>query len=307
MTRNPTQTDRIAATRDRIFCAMDAMSEHPHPTDEPSCLDVGRQPTTPEHPLLEVNDLVCGYGKTEIVHGVSFTVRENEFACIIGANGCGKSTLLKNVLHLDKPFSGSVRISGHDTAHMNDAERAQRFAYLPQEHTPPFPFTVADVVMMGRTPHLDRFSRVSEEDREIAWRALKQLGIENLAGRTYTMLSGGQRQLVLIARCLAQQPELIIMDEPTASLDFGNQQVVLSCMRDLARTNMSVLMVTHDPHHAFLCADHVIVMQDGCVVDDGIPAAVMTRERLESIYSTPVEVVDVPLPDGTTTTVCVPL
>ena len=258
-------------------------------------------------PLLEVQSLVCGYGKKEIVHGVNMDVHEGEFVCIIGANGCGKSTLLKNVLGLDTPFSGEVFVNNSPTKAMSDAERAQRFAYLPQEHTPPFPFTVADVVLMGRTPHMDRWSHVSDDDRQIAWDALKLLGIEALAPQTYTELSGGQRQLVLIARCLAQQPELIVMDEPTASLDFGNQQVVLSRMRDLTRDGLGVVMVTHDPHHAFLCADRVYVMQAGKMIAMGRPRDVMTPERLLDVYGTHVDVLDVKLTDGGDATVCVPL
>ena len=257
--------------------------------------------------LLHVDDLHCGYGKKEIVHGVSFDVGEGEFACIIGANGCGKSTLLKNLLHLDKPFSGNVELNGQSVSKMDDKERARVFAYLPQAHTPPFPFSVGDVVLMGRTPHLDPLSHISDEDRQIAWEALELLGIENLANHAYTELSGGQRQLVLIARCLAQQPDLIIMDEPTASLDFGNQQVVLSRMRELSRSYMSVLMVTHDPHHAFLCADKVVVMHEGAVLKIGHPTAVMSKELLEKIYDTPVDVLNVQLSTGKSANVCVPL
>lgn len=259
-----------------------------------------------EH-LLSVHDLRCGYGHQEIVHGVSLAMDESEFACIIGANGCGKTTLLKNILCLEKPFSGDIRMQERTVASMSDRERARVFAYLPQAHTPPFPFTVGDVVLMGRSPYLDRFSRINRHDREIAWDAMRQLGIEDLASHTYTKLSGGQRQLVLIARCLAQQPKLIIMDEPTASLDFGNQQTVLSRMRELTKSGVSVLMVTHDPHHAFFCANRVFIMKKGAIIAAGTPRDVMTRERLENIYRTPLDVVDVDLRDGSDTTVCVPL
>jgi iron complex transport system ATP-binding protein len=257
--------------------------------------------------LLEVNDLHCGYGKREIVHGATFGVGAGEFVCIIGANGCGKSTLLNNILQLDKPFSGQVLMGGDDVSRMSDAVRAKRFAYLPQEHTPPFPFSVADVVLMGRTAHMNAFAHVSDEDRDAAWDALCLLGVQDLAECAYTELSGGQRQLVLIARCLAQKPELIIMDEPTASLDFGNQQIVLSRMHALTREGLAVLMVTHDPHHAFLCADRVVVVQNGVVSAQGAPKEVMTPELLESVYDTGVDVVHVTLSNGLETTLCAPL
>ena len=130
-----------------------------------------------EH-LISVHDLRCGYGHKEIVHGVSLSMEAGEFACIIGANGCGKTTLLKNILCLEKPFSGDVRMHGRTVVKMTEQERARIFAYLPQAHTPPFPFTVADVVLMGRSPYLDRFSRIERRDREIAWEAMCLLGIE---------------------------------------------------------------------------------------------------------------------------------
>lgn len=256
-------------------------------------------------PLLRVDNLHCGYGKKEIVHGVSFTMGRNEFLCVIGANGCGKTTLLKHVLGLMRPSSGTVVACGQRVDAMTDRERARVFAYIPQAHTPPFPFTVADVVMMGRTPYVGRMSRTTHEDRRVAWDAMCLLGIEDLAPRTYTQLSGGQQQLVLIARALAQQPELVVMDEPTASLDFGNQHVVLSRMRDLSRVGVSVLMVTHDPHHVFYCSDRVIVMKEGRIADEGRPRDVVTEACLRDIYSTNVEVHEVRKNNGDLATVCV--
>ena len=241
--------------------------------------------------VLEVRDLRCGYGKEEIVHGVTFDVAAGEFACIIGSNGCGKTTTLKNVLGLYRPLSGVALVNGVDVLAMDERERARRFAYIPQAHTPPFPFSVADVVILGRTPHLtSRISNSTAHDRDVAYRAMQTLSIEHLAHETYTRLSGGQQQLVLIARALAQEPDVLIMDEPTASLDFGNQQVVLSQMRNLASAGMGVLMVTHDPNHAFYCADTVFVMEQGKIVDRGTPQEVVTTETLERIYSARVEV-----------------
>lgn len=256
--------------------------------------------------MLEVRDLHAGYGDVEIVHGVSFDVRDGEFCCIIGANGCGKTTLLKNLLGLLKPFSGTVALDGANVLSMDERTMARHFAYIPQAHTPPFPFTVRDVVLMGRTPHMGRMAVVSPADRRVAYQALVQLGIQNLADATYTDLSGGQRQLVLIARALTQQPEILIMDEPTASLDFGNQQMVLSRMKTLSASGMAVIMVTHDPDHALYCADRVIVMQEGDVLLEGSSEEVITTETLQAIYQTNVQVLDVVMEDGRTKRVCVP-
>ncbi len=290
---------------------------HPSPETTPvvpsnpcatsSASDVPDASRTKDGSLLVVRDLHCGYGSKEIVHGVSFEVSRGDFVCVIGANGCGKTTMLKSILGLARPFSGDVSLCDRDALKLTDRERARMFAYIPQAHTPPFPFLAGDVVLMGRTPYVGRMSRTTPEDRLVAWRAMRLLGIEDLARRVYTQLSGGQQQLVLIARALTQQPDLVVMDEPTASLDFGNQQVVLSRMKGLARTGVSVLMVTHDPYHAFYCADRVLVMRDGMLSAEGAPRDVMTRERLEEIYHTPVDVVDVQLSTGASTTVCVPL
>ncbi len=257
--------------------------------------------------MLQVRDLKCGYDKTQIVHGVSFDVQDGEFACIMGANGCGKSTTMKTILDILPPFGGTVTLDGADVFAMSNADRAKSFAYIPQSHTPPFPFTVADVVLLGRTPHIGEFARVREKDRVIAYQAMQQLSIEGMADKVYSELSGGQQQLVLIARALAQQPKVLLMDEPTASLDFGNQQTVLSRMRKLTRDGMSVLMITHDPGHAFFCADKVVMMEEGSVLGIGTPADIITEPNLKRIYGHDVCVSEVVLPNGTTTRVCVPM
>jgi iron complex transport system ATP-binding protein len=257
--------------------------------------------------MLQVQGLTCGYFKQEIVHGVDFAVNRSEFVCIIGANGCGKTTILKTILGILKPYAGSVTINGKQTTSLSEKELAKHFAYIPQVHSPPFPFTVADVVILGRTPYINRLSIVSDEDRQVAWESLVLLGIEDLAERVYTKLSGGQQQLVLIARALTQQPDLLIMDEPTASLDFGNQQTVLSRMRTLANSGTSVLMVTHDPDHAFFCADRVLVMHEGVLIAQGRPQEVMTTECLQHIYNAKVRVIEIEIEPGRIESVCVPL
>ena len=259
---------------------------------------------------LEVRDLVCGYGKkhpAEIVHGVSFCVERGEFVCIIGANGCGKTTTLKAMMGLIPALGGQVFVAGRPLSGMPEHERARHFAYIPQAHTPPFPFSVADVVLMGRTPYINKLAQTTARDRQIAYKALELLGIVGLADKAYTNLSGGQQQLVLIARALTQQADVLVMDEPTAALDFGNQQLVLSRMSMLSRMGKAVVMVTHDPDHALFCADRVIVMDAGRVLAQGTPAECITTEMLARIYGTDARIVDVQLDDGLQERVCVPV
>lgn len=259
--------------------------------------------------MLKINDLHAGYGSKkshEVLKGISFEIGDNTFACILGANGCGKTTILKNILCLMKPFSGSIEFRGHEVTRMKDRERAKKIAYIPQAHMPPFPFTVRDVVLMGRYAHLKGFSNESSADREIADEMMSELAISELADRSYTELSGGQRQMVIIARALAQEPELLIMDEPTNNLDFGNQYKVLEKVRSLAdKRNMSVLMVTHSPDHALYCADQVLVIKDGRIIADGEASRVITESSMKDIYRMEVEMAHVGLRSGTDTLVCV--
>lgn len=254
---------------------------------------------------LVVHGLRAGYGATEILHGISFEARQGELTCIMGANGCGKTTLLRNLIGLSAPLAGSIEVAGRDVLQMSERERSRVFAYVPQAHSAPFPFSVADVVLMSRTPYLRRFTHVSDEDRMACYRAMEYLSIENLAHESYTSLSGGQQQLVLIARAVAQEPEFLVMDEPTSSLDFGNQQLVLTHTRRLVENGMGVIMVTHDPTQALSNAQHVMLIHDGTVLADGTPDSVVNDELLSTIYGIPVELFSVVTRSGRSVSVCV--
>jgi iron complex transport system ATP-binding protein len=176
-------------------------------------------------------------------------------------------------------------------------------AYVPQAHAAFFPFTVRDVVLMGRTSRIGLFATPSAHDKVAADSALETLGIAALADRIYTQISGGERQLTLIARALAQEPRILVMDEPTASLDFGNQVRVLEQVRTLARAGIGIVLSTHDPDHAFLCADRVALLHDGAVVRLGPPETEITPESLHLLYRVDVAVIPVP---GRGVRICVP-
>lgn len=239
---------------------------------------------------IEADNLAYGYPEHPVGSGVSLSITPGEVMCLLGPNGCGKTTLFKTLLGLLASQGGRVSLDGDDLAHLPRTEIARRVAYVPQAQAGIFPFSALDIVVMGRTAHGSLFSGPTAEDRRIAQQALDDLGIGALATRDITRLSGGQRQLVIVARAIAQAAPLIIMDEPTASLDFGNQVVVLQKIRQLADRGIGILLSTHDPDHAFAVATRVALMQEGRVVAAGAPTEVLTPERLRDVYGVDVTI-----------------
>lgn len=234
--------------------------------------------------LLEVIGLSFGYHGRPVGHDVHLQVGPGEVVALLGPNGSGKTTLFKTILGTLPPLAGEVRYAGEPAARWPRRRLARLVAYVPQAHNALFPFSVLDVVLMGRTARLPLFAVPSRQDRHAALEALTALGIEHLAPRVYTEVSGGERQLVLIARALAQQPRLLVMDEPTASLDFGNQVRVLDRVVDLRARGMAVLLSTHHPDHARHVADRVLLLKRGRIVAAGTPAALVTASQLAALY-----------------------
>lgn len=253
-------------------------------------------------PMLAARGLGYGYGARAVGRDVDLVVHAGEVVCLLGPNGSGKTTLFKTMLGLLPPLGGGLQLAGMPMASLSRQQIARRVAYVPQAHAAHFPFRVLDMVVMGRTAHLGMFAAPAREDRSRALAALAALGIEALAEAEYTRISGGQRQLALIARALAQDAPAIVMDEPTASLDFGNQVVVLGEVKRLAAQGLAVLLSTHDPDHAFSVGDRVALLDGGRLVAQGAPRDVLTAERLRSVYG--VSVVVERLPQGQT--VCAP-
>jgi iron complex transport system ATP-binding protein len=238
---------------------------------------------------LAGRNLTIGYSERVVGRGLNLALEEGEALALLGPNGGGKTTLLKTLLGILQPLAGEALIDGRSLAVIPIRERARRIAYVPQSHVPTFAFSVESVVLMGRTAHGSLFSRPTAHDHAVAAHALDRFGIAHLNERPYTMLSGGERQLVLLARALAQEPQFIVLDEPTASLDFGNQGKVMREIRALAASGHGVLFTTHDPNHALRGADRAYLLRDGERLAEGRVADVLDRERLEALYGAPVE------------------
>jgi iron complex transport system ATP-binding protein len=253
-------------------------------------------------PILAAHGLGFGYGAKIVGRDVDLALQSGEVLCLLGPNGSGKTTLFKTMLGLLPAQSGEVRVGGAPMAGLARQQIARRVAYVPQAHSAHFPFRVVDMVVMGRTAHLGLFASPTREDRRKAQGALDRLGIGELAENEYTRISGGQRQLALVARALAQDAPAIVMDEPTASLDFGNQVVVLSEVKRLAAQGLAVLLSTHDPDHAFSVGNRVALLDGGRLIAQGPTGDVLTPERLRAVYG--VSVVVERLSQGQT--VCAP-
>lgn len=256
---------------------------------------------------LAAGNLGFGYRDRRVGSGVTLELTPGEVLCLLGPNGSGKTTLFKTLLGLLPPQAGSVLINGEDARMLPRDAIARQISYVPQAHGAFFPYTVREIVLMGRTAHLGLFAAPSVRDHAAALDAIRRMGILQLADAVYTQISGGERQLALIARALAQDARMMIMDEPTANLDFGNQVRVLERIRALAGEGVGVLLSTHDPDHVFLCADRVAMLHDGHLMACGAPDAVMTAENLRRLYGVDIAVTAVALASGGTRNVCLPL
>jgi len=238
---------------------------------------------------LEGRDLTIGYSDHVVGRGLDVALETGEVLALLGPNGGGKTTLLKTLLGLIKAKAGDIQLGGKPLGAYSIRERARIIAYVPQVHIGTFAFTVEAVVLMGRTAHGNLFSAPSARDRAVTQAVLERFGIARLASRPYTQISGGERQLVLLARALAQEPQFIVLDEPTASLDFGNQGKVMREIRALAQSGHGVLLTTHDPNHALRAADRAYLLREGARIAEGPVGEVLERAQLEALYGAPVE------------------
>lgn len=234
--------------------------------------------------ILSTHKLSIGYGTKVIGAELNLELHLGQIVCLLGPNGSGKSTLFKTLLGLIPALSGQVQLQGKDLAKWPRQQLARLLAYVPQASEGAFSFQVMDMVLMGRSAYVGRFSSPSRQDIELAQQMLARLGIAHLSARPYTQLSGGEQQLVLLARALVQEPKVLILDEPTASLDFGNQLRVLAQIKALKQQGLAIFLCTHQPEHARRVADQVILFKKGQVLSQGATARCLTILALARLY-----------------------
>ncbi len=243
-------------------------------------------------PLLVFDSVTFRYENhaQTVLAEVGFSLPARQVTVLFGPNGSGKTTLLHLALGWLKAERGSIRVNGRPLSSLNRRERGCFMALVPQSETIPFEYSVLEYVLLGRAPHLPSLAEPGEKDVEIALHALQQVGIVHLADHSIRALSGGERQLVLIARSLAQQPRLLLLDEPTAHLDLENTYRVVKVLGELRQQGITILMTSHDPQVVLAIADQVIILRKGKVYRAGPLQEVFTSEVLRAVYSIPVQV-----------------
>ncbi|MGL6298596.1 MAG: ABC transporter ATP-binding protein [Methanobacteriaceae archaeon] len=250
--------------------------------------------------LLEIKDGTFSYKSNKkntslntIFENINFSIEKGDIFCILGPNGSGKTTLIKCLTGINKLNSGIIKINNKNISKLSPQELAKNIGYIPQIHNSTFPYTVLDVVLMGRAPHLDIFESPGPADIKIAHDALKTLKIKYLQEKSYNEISGGEQQLVFLARILAQQPQVLILDEPTSHLDFGNQIRTMKIIENLSKTGLAIIMTSHFPDHSFIAGNKVAILKNKSFIDIGSPEEVITEENMEKTYEIPVKIIDI--------------
>ncbi len=239
---------------------------------------------------IKLHNASFSYGESNIFQGLGFQVEKGDILCLLGSNGCGKTTLLRCLRGFLKLKNGSCYLDDKDISSLKTTALAKKIGFVFQEHTAPFPYSVLEVVKMGRAPHLKMFASPTKHDTQIAEEALETVGILHLKDRKFTQISGGERQLAVIARTLAQGPDVILMDEPTSALDFKNQASVLGMINKLAKQGITIILSTHFPNHALLYSCKVAMMNRGRFIAFGPAAQVITESNLKNTYGIDVRI-----------------
>lgn len=241
--------------------------------------------------MLQIKNLNCGYDGKKVLEDVNFTINSGEIVCILGPNGSGKSTLIKTIIGLLKPYSGDILIDENPIKDWSWKKRAKIISYIPQVFSSMFQYKCIDIVLMGRTSHLNVISFPDKRDKEIAEKAMETLNILHLKDKIYSQLSGGERQMVKIAQALAQESKIIIMDEPTNNLDFGNQMTMLKHLKECSDRGITIIMATHFPEHAFIYGDKAILVKDKKVAEIDKPIRNLKESDLRYLYNVELKLV----------------
>lgn len=234
---------------------------------------------------LSVRHLSFAYKNHPVLEDIDFAMEDHGLLCVLGPNGVGKTTLFKCMLGLYRNFSGEIVINDRSVSAYSTKELAQVIAYIPQAHAPSFNFTVSDIVLMGTTSHFSTIGTPGKRQFALAQAAMERVNIAHLRDRSYLRISGGERQLVLIARALAQQAKILVMDEPTSNLDYGNQVRMLQTVKELADQDYIVIQSTHNPDQAFIYADQVISLWDHRVLGQGRPQEMINAGLIKQLYN----------------------
>lgn len=254
--------------------------------------------------LVAVKDASFSYGSQGIFERISFSVGPGEIFCLLGPNGCGKTTLLDCILGFHRLRSGNISIMGKDSGSFRPGRIARQIAYVPQRHEPTFPYTVREIVTMGRAAYLGLFQTPSQADRRMADEALERIGIQHLRNRPYTQLSGGETQLVMIARAMVQQTPVVILDEPTAHLDFHYELVIMEVITGLVKNGgLAIIMATHFPNHAFYFQNNgvntsIALLHEGVFLAVGSPEGVLDEDKLRRLYGVNASVISLDTGSG---------
>ena len=254
---------------------------------------------------LEAKDVTFSYGRRKVLSSLSFSVSGGETMALLGRNGSGKTTLMRILLGFLSPESGTVTINGRNIMEMTGRERAAAVAYIPQQTDAVYPYTVLESVVMGTAPALSLFQRPGRKEEERARSALEMLGIDHLEHRPVSQISGGERQLTMIARSLVQDAEILLLDEPTASLDYSNQILVMENAERLRRKGYAVIFSTHDPSQALNAATSVLALSCSSVLYSGAPEGLKDGSVLTALYGRPIRVEEIESGNGRQS-VCIP-
>ena len=244
--------------------------------------------------LIQCENLNFSYSDArQILNRVSLTLEKGQLLTILGPNGVGKSTLLGCIAGLLQPQSGTVLLDGKNIATLSRKAIAKQIAYVPQKNNVPFDYQVREFVVMGRTAHLGLLSTPTSEDYALADEAMEKLAISDLSARPINELSGGEQQKACIARALVQQPALVILDEPTAALDYGNQIKVLKLIRELLHLGFAVIQTTHNPDHCLMLGGQVGILDKDGTLEVGACSKIMTEQRLTQVYGTELHLIHI--------------